>query len=87
MSPTDAQSVQHASTTTPVRLFALRITLIYILVAVIGLSLGDLLVNRYLTADPAVVLWGITEDLLFTLVSAAVVYFLVWRAIRTSALL
>ncbi|MBP7688339.1 MAG: GAF domain-containing protein, partial [Thermoflexales bacterium] len=73
--------------TTPVRLSALRITLIYILVAVIGLSLGDLLVSELLTADPAVVLWGITEDLLFTLVSAAVVYLLVWRALRTRAVL
>lgn len=87
MSPTDSQSVQHAKTTMPFRLSALRITLIYILVAIIGLSLGDLFVNQYLTADTAVVLWGITEDLLFTLVSAAVVYFLVWRAFRTREVL
>ncbi len=61
---------------------ALRLALVYALLAVTGLLLSDLFIGRYLPAGGTRELWELAKDLTFIVLTTGLVFWLVRRALR-----
>ncbi|MBI5566348.1 MAG: GAF domain-containing protein, partial [Chloroflexi bacterium] len=82
MSQTDSGSAPRAALSTPRHRPALRIALIYALIALIGLQVDDLVL-----AGPASDQWTIVKAVVFVGSSALLIYILIRRSLRASAAL